>query len=256
MQVKILGSGTSTGVPVIGCQCHVCNSNDSRDSRTRSSIAFRASDDKDWVIVDTGPDLRAQILSAGIQKIAGVLYTHTHSDHSSGFDDLRAFSFDGITQIPCYLFPEYISDMRVRFAYAFQDTGYRGVTPSVELIPIESTMLNAFGLDVETMRLPHGSVETCGFRVGKFAYVTDFKRFSSDQIRRWKGKIHTMIASGIHFGRHDSHSVIPETIQLFKDLDVKRGIITHISHRVSHQRDSQRLPEFVEFAYDGMEVDV
>tara|TARA_B100001094_G_C18135495_1_gene774823 strand:+ start:313 stop:963 length:651 start_codon:yes stop_codon:yes gene_type:complete len=207
------------------------------------------------VVVDTGPDFRQQVLQSGINRLNAVLYTHAHADHTNGFDDLRAFSFYGGGEIPCYILPEYIEEMKLRFGYAFCKTGYRGATPSVALHPIKGPF-KLFGKLVEPLCFPHGSVNTCGFKIGNFAYVTDFKLFSDDQKKGWAGKVKVMIASGLHFDPHASHSNIPETIQLFEDLGVEKGILTHLSHKVLHAETERLLPDHVNLAYDGLVVDV
>lgn len=254
MKVVILGSGTSTGVPVIGCGCAVCQSTNHKNFRSRASVAIEHKGH--WYVIDTGPDFRTQVLKARIEKLGAVFYTHTHADHCHGFDDLRAFSFYSSDAIPCYLLPEHIEDFKNRFSYAFVETGYKGAKPLASLKLIPNTPFLVDDLEIEPVRLQHGHMITCGFRIGGFAYLTDFKGFPSDKLLSWKGKIHTLVASGIHFGDHPSHNNIPETCDLFKELGVERGILTHLSHRVDYVSDAGRLPQGVEFAYDGMQVDV
>ncbi len=254
-KVIILGSGTSTGVPVIGCSCSVCSSLDPRDKRLRSSICLSMDGNK-WLIVDTTPDFRQQMLSHRIAAISAVLYTHTHADHCHGFDDLRAYSFVSPHVVDCYLLPDYIAEFRTRFAYAFEDTVYSGAKPMVEIREIPDERFQISGWEIEPIRLPHGGFVSCGFKFGRFAYLTDFKGFPQENLESWRGKIDVMVASGIHFGEHHAHNNIPETLGLFRDLGVKRGIITHISHRVGHESGTLRHPEGAELAYDGMVIDL
>ncbi len=255
MRVTILGSGTSTGVPVIGCQCAICTSTDSRNQRTRASIMV--SEDDRNLLIDTAPELRLQILKNGFRTLGGVLYSHLHADHSAGFDDLRAFYFKNRRPLEIYMLPEYIPELKTRFSYAFVDTGYGGIKPQVDPRPIEDgNIFVAAGFTVDPARLDHGHASSCGFRIGNFAYVTDFKNFPKEKIKEWRGKIDVMVASGIHFGTHTSHSVIPETLQLFDDLGVKRGILSHLAHDVDYVEHQRLLPNFAEFAYDGMTIDV
>ncbi len=254
MKAIILGSGTSTGVPVIGCTCLVCKSSDIRNKRTRASIAVQK--DGQTLLVDTSPEMRLQVLSAGIDSLSAVLYTHTHADHTQGFDDLRAFYFKKRQALDCFLMDEYHEEFRERFRYAFEDTGYLGATPQVNLRSMPESQFQLGAFDIEPVSLPHGHVRTCGFRFGEFAYATDFKGFPPDVISRWKGRIHTLVASGIHFGTHKTHNVIPETIDLFRELGVKRGIISHLAHDVDYAKHSRDLPSGVEFAFDGMTIDL
>ncbi|MFW7377952.1 MAG: MBL fold metallo-hydrolase [Oligoflexus sp.] len=255
MRVHILGSGTSTGVPVIGCTCEVCQSSDPKNKRTRASIAVVVDEDRRFLI-DTAPEMRLQILAAGIPSINAVLYTHMHADHTQGFDDLRAFYFKKRQTIPTYLLAEYEDEFRRRFAYAFEETGYLGAKPQIDLRFIPEKKFVIDEVEIEPIVLPHGHVRSCGFRFGEFAYVTDFKGFSKAQIAAWRGKVKVMVASGIHFREHGTHSVIPETLDLFAQLGVEKGVISHLSHEVEHTRDRSRLPRCVEFAYDGMVIDL
>lgn len=254
MRVTILGSGTSAGVPVIGCRCSVCQSPHVKNRRTRASIMVSTQGRN--LLFDTSPELRLQILHNGFSTVDAVLYSHMHADHTAGFDDLRAFYFQNRKTLDVFMLPEYIEEIKVRFAYAFLDTGYAGIKPQVEPIPIFDRPFLAAGVEVDPARVPHGHVDSCGFRLGNFAYVTDFKNFPRAKLREWRGRIDVMVASGIHFGTHSTHSVIPETLQLFDDLGVKRGILSHLTHDVDYVEHAKLLPDFVEFAYDGMTIDV
>lgn len=256
IKVRILGSGTSTGVPTIGCNCAVCTSDDPRNKRRRSSVLITRKDTGENLVIDTTPDFRMQILDAKISKLENILYTHTHADHCHGFDDLRAFYFFHKKAINCYLSKDFHQEFTKRFSYAFTNTGYKGTTPQVVLKEIPKEAFKVIGIEIDSIRLPHGTMKTTGFRLGNFAYVTDFKTFPKHQISKWQGKVHTMVASGVRYRPHPTHSTVDETIQLFKDLKVKRGYITHLSHDIDHQRDSSSLPSHISFAYDGLEFEV
>ncbi|MCY4443560.1 MAG: MBL fold metallo-hydrolase [Proteobacteria bacterium] len=256
IEVKVLGSGTSTGVPVVGCDCQVCLSDSSYNKRLRSSILISRQDNQEHVIVDTSPDLRAQLLSQGWgsgETLKKVLYTHTHADHSHGFDDLRVFCFRDKKPIDVFLKQADKEDLMKRFSYAFEASLYSGVVPQIQFHHIQE---NAFALWpdvwVEPYFLPHGTVQSTAFRLGRFAYATDFQNFSEKQIRGWQGKIDTMIASGVHMRSHPTHSSIPETLALFDRLEVRRGILTHLSHEVDYVTISSQLPPGRELAFDGM----
>lgn len=255
VKVTVLGSGTSTGVPVIGCACAVCSSHDPHDKRYRASIMLTLPAG-DHVVVDTGPEFRLQMLRAGVKRLSHVLYTHTHADHCHGFDDLRAYYFHQKTPVTCHVPREYEADVRRRFAYAFEDTGYIGTKPQVLLTPFDEEPFQVLGLTVEPAMLPHGNVRTAAFRIGRFAYATDFKAFPESLVARWRGKVDVMIASGVQFEPHPTHSNIPETLALFEKLQVKQGIISHLNHHVSHARDAAALPPGRAFAHDGMAIDV
>lgn len=254
MQAILLGTGTSTGIPVIGCACEICQSPHAEDRRTRTSLALR--NGAETLLFDTAPELRLQVLAAGIKTVRDVIYTHVHADHCHGFDDLRAFYFTSNQPVTCWIPEEFIDEFRTRFSYAFEDTGYLGSKPQVRLKPLPRAPFRIGSFEIDPIRLPHGNVSTAAFRIDSFAYATDFKAFDETQIAAWRGKIRTMVASGIHFGEHKTHSTIPETIALFQELGVERGIITHLSHDVGHHRDRGRLPRGVEFGFDGMVIEV
>ena len=255
LKVDILGCGTSTGVPVLGCSCRVCLGGKPKNQRWRASILIRTPSDIP-IVVDTGPEFRLQALRAGINRLQHVIYTHLHADHSHGFDDLRGLFFNSQKQIQCWLHPECIKELRHRFHYAFEDTGYLGGRPDIQLepFPVESGTVTIADIEVETFLVPHGNAMTNILRIGKFAYATDFKSFTEEAIRAWRGKIHTMVASGLRWREHKTHSTIAETIDLFAKLKVERGIITHMNHEIDFDEDSLKLPSGVELAYDGMQL--
>lgn len=251
----ILGSGTSTGVPVIGCQCAICSSGDPIHQRSRCSVAITTAKQRK-IIIDTGPDFRMQCLSHKVSRPDAVVYTHLHADHSHGFDDLRAFGFHNKTPIPCYLAAHDLKELRHRFSYAFETTSYQGARPIVELLPLpDRGEVDVAGQKMDVQTFDHGGPTTLGFRMGRFAYITDFKSIDRHVIARWHGRIHTAVMSGIHYGDHRTHSTIPETIEWAKRLGVERLILTHLSHEVD-ARDRSRLPSFAEFAGDGMLIDL
>lgn len=251
LKIRILGSGTSTGVPTIGCFCSVCSSDDPKNNRTRASIMITNNNNNQNIVIDTTPDFRTQMLKAKVSQLENVLYTHTHADHCHGFDDLRAFYFSTKMPVNCYLKNHFHSEFLTRFSYAFNATGYLGTAPKVVLKDIPIEPFEVIGLDIETVELPHGNTTTTGFKFGSFVYATDFKTFPKNAIDRWKGKVTTMVASGLRFREHQTHSTITETIELFNSLGVKKGYITHLSHEVDYLRDSHSLPKHVSFAYDN-----
>ena len=256
MQVTVLGCGTSTGVPVIACPCAVCHSNNPKNNRTRSSLLIRTDSGKN-IVVDTGPEFRIQALRESLTSLDAVLYTHLHADHCHGFDDVRAFRFLDRRPISCYMARDFQEEFRQRFAYAFTDLGYAGTRPEVDMYEIpDDGIFTVGGQEVESFRVAHGVVQTSVFRFESFAYATDYKAFTEEQIERWRGKVRVMISSGIHFRDHPSHSTIPQTLALFEKLEVEHGIISHLSHEVDFERDRSKLPAHVEFAYDGMKLSI
>lgn len=208
------------------------------------------------LVIDTGPDFRQQMLRAGLRRLTHVLYTHTHADHCHGFDDLRAFYFQQGLPVTCHVAAMHAADFRARFAYAFESSGYSGTKPQVILETFEAAPFMVDKLEVEPVYLPHGHVQTAAFRFGRFAYATDFKMFPDEVVDRWRGRIDVMVASGLHFGSHPTHSTIPETLALFSRLGVKRGYITHMTHNVLYAQDCAKLPPQAMLAHDGLSFTV
>jgi phosphoribosyl 1,2-cyclic phosphate phosphodiesterase len=233
IQVSVLGSGTSMGVPVIGCTCSVCTETLERNQRTRSSILVETCGKR--ILIDTSPDLRAQALKIKLHHIDAVLYTHPHADHCHGFDDLRAYYFRTKKSIPCWLADIHRAEFCSRFAYAFKPLDYLGSRPEVTVhtIPLEGKFV-VEGIELEALLLPHGDMSSVAFRMGSFAYATDFKYFPDPAIKAWQGKVHTMLASGLHFR-----------------LGVVQGYITHLSHEVDYPRDQACMPAHRALVYDG-----
>lgn len=253
--VTVLGSGTSMGVPVIGCKCAVCLSSNPHNKRFRSSLLLTTTSGK-HIVFDTSPEFRLQMLAAGVSKLQHVIYTHTHADHCHGFDDLRGIYFSHHLPIHCYLQAEDLADLKTRFAYAFEEGGYLGEKPKIQLHEIKLQPFDIEGLEFDPVLLPHGGSNTLAFRVGRFAYATDFKAFPPRDIDHWKGKVDVMVASGLRHRAHNTHSTVGETLELFAKLGVQRGVITHLSHEIDHEIHSKELPPHVSFAYDGMRVDL
>ena len=257
LEITVLGSGTSTGVPVVGCKCDVCVSENSRNKRLRSSILIRVIDSDKVILIDTTPDLRYQLLREDISKIDHILFTHTHADHLHGFDDLRALYFHMKRPIHCWGYKEHLADLKTRFSYAFQKTGYPGTTPSVTLHEINQKNFSVEpSFEIESLSLPHGSVNSIAFRIGSFAYATDFKLFPQDAIEQWRGKITHMIASGATLNPHPTHSSLPETMDLFKALGVQKGFVTHLSHQINYEKKQELLLSNIFLAYDGLKFEV
>lgn len=254
-KVTVLGCGTSTGVPVIACQCSVCRSPEARNKRLRSSVLLTS--DQANIVIDTTPEFRLQMLSAQATELTAVFYTHIHADHCHGFDDLRMFAFvDNHQPIVCYIDRCYLDEFKAKFPYAFKKTDYTGTVPEITLLPIpDDNSLQVADLEFETVQLAHGGVSSTAFRTGSFAYVTDFKGFPPELLSRWRKKISTLIISGVHFRDHKSHSSIPESLAIATELAVERCYLTHLSHEVDYYRDVGRLPAGIEFAYDGLVVE-
>jgi phosphoribosyl 1,2-cyclic phosphate phosphodiesterase len=251
MQVTLLGTGTSTGVPMIGCSCTVCTSRDPKDKRLRVSALIET--DNTTILIDTSADFRQQMLGRGIKKIDAILYTHRHYDHIAGFDDLRAFQFLRLPVPVCYASQDTYDGIRSTFPYAFdpkKNTGGGGV-PNIPFTVIEGTLFSINELLIEPILLDHGMMNIFGFRIGGFAYLTDCKRIPVASKEKLKG-LDVMILDGLRFTEHPTHLTISEATSIAKELLPKRTYLTHMNHDVLHAEAEKRLPPNVRLAYDGL----
>lgn len=254
LEITILGCGSSPGCPVIGCDCTVCQSTDPKNHRTRTSALITFPQGQ-HVVLDTATEFRLQMLRHKISNIEHVIYTHTHSDHCQGFDDLRAFFFRHKEKITIHATREHLDDLETRFSYAFKQTGYHGTKPQVVLNEIKSGIpFEIFGLHVEPIAVSHGDMNTTIFRFGTFVYATDFKEIPTSTVERWTGKVHTMVASGLRLTSHPTHSSLPETVALLKKMQIKQGIITHLGHEIDYNETGKQLPANIRLAFDGLNV--
>lgn len=247
LKLTILGSGTSTGVPVLGCHCAVCSSAVPENIRTRCSALLEWNGYK--VLVDTATDFRQQALREKIEQIDAVLFTHAHADHVHGIDDLRTFSLRSGDAIPIYAAKSVLERIQGLFSYIFSDESAPGYRPRLEINEITGTF-DLFGLAVTPIPLVHGPGESFGYRVGKMAYVVDCSAIPKSSWRLLEG-VEVMVIDALRFRKHDSHLSIAEAIDVARKLNVKKTLLTHLTHDVDYPKHSQGLPEGVEFAYDG-----
>lgn len=252
MRVTILGSGTSFGLPQIGCGCHVCISRDPFDQRTRA--AALVDDGKTRVLIDTPPELRLQLVRAGVDAIDAVLYTHDHADHVHGIDDLRSFSIRQGT-LPVYGLPETIGALSERFCYIFDTTVVPQLgtsKPELEGIPVvPSVELVVGSLSVLPLALSHGRESVLGYRIGDFAYLTDVKTVPPEVADRLCD-LRVLVVSALLDRSHPTHFSIDEAIEFATSVGAHRTYLTHLTHRFTHSEFLERLPDGVEPAYDGL----
>ena len=252
-KIRILGSGSSTGVPVLGCSCGVCRSRSTYNKRLRASILMQDQQSKEYILIDSSPDMRQQLLTAQCEHLDYFLLTHPHADHLHGIDDLRAFFFDNKLELDAWLLTEHLKEIKHRFSYLDSNKvrfSFHALQPVAGRFCLKNKQ------EVDYLVLPHGRMCSVAYRFGRFAYATDFKMFSKDDIARWQGKVELMVASGIQLESHPSHSSLNETLQLFETLGVKQGVISHLSHKVDYHEVSKQLPKHVRLAYDGMVLSV
>jgi phosphoribosyl 1,2-cyclic phosphate phosphodiesterase len=251
MKITILGSGTSTGVPMVGCHCQVCDSSDPRDKRTRASILVEC--DGRRILVDTSTDLRRQAIREKIPQIDAVLLTHTHADHIHGIDDLRGFYFLHRKVIPCYGSPETIEKVAGSFSYIFDGLQSEGYSPLMEPFPVEHEF-ELFGCRITPIPLLHGSFDATGYRFGDAAYLTDCSRIPDASLELLQG-LELLIIDALRYSPHPNHFNIEGALEVVAKLQPARTLLTHLTHEV-HHRDEVNLPAGVEFAYDGLVIDL
>lgn len=249
MKITFLGTGTSTGLPIIGCACRVCTSADSRDRRLRCSIWIEVLG-QSWV-VDAGPDFRYQMLRAGVKRIDALWLTHRHRDHVGGLDDIRPFNYRQQGPIEVYADKDVRAELHRVYSYIF-DSDYPGV-PEVHLHEIKRNQPLILGAGIEVMPIEywHGDMRVMGLRIGDFAYLTDFKSIDPDQEALLEG-LHTLVVSGLHYEPHHSHSSIEESVAFAQRLRVRHTWLTHMSHKAGLHEDLARsLPSNIQPACDG-----
>jgi len=248
ISITILGSGTSTGVPVIGCRCRVCASGDPRDNRTRSSALVQVAGKN--ILIDSSTDLRQQALRHRISHIDAVLYTHTHADHVNGIDDLRVFNMISGAGIPIYGSAGDLLSLKKTFHYIFDEDLEEGYRPQLIPCPIEAAF-ELFGLLVTPIPLIHGSGAAQGYRIGNFAYLTDCSAIPETS-KSLLMALDELVLDGLRHSPHSSHFNISQAIEATSNLGARRTWLTHLSHDVLHARDEKLLPPKVFFAHDGL----
>lgn len=253
VRAELLGTGTSTGIPVIGCDCRVCTSTDKRDRRLRCACHIVANGVH--LQIDTGPDFREQAIRAGIRRIDAVILTHHHFDHVAGLDDLRPFLFENREPIPCYALPETAAVLGRMHEYIFADGTYPGV-PDLELremgetVRVSSRFDRDRVIDVQVMRLLHGSTPVAGIRVGDFAYLTDTNGIPPEEESRLKG-LEVLVLDALRDAPHPTHFSIPEAVEVARRIAAIRTAFIHMTHSVLHAETDDRLPGGMTLGYDG-----
>lgn len=256
MKITILGCGTSQGVPVIGCDCEVCRSTDSRDKRLRTSILVQT--EQTTICVDAGPDFRQQMLREKVTHLDAILITHHHKDHIGGLDDVRSFNFLQNISMPLYASPLAQEEIKREYSYAFVDSSelYPGA-PTYNLIDIvndKSIVINE--LTIEPIPLTHLHMLCYAFRIGNFAYVTDFNYISEESLKKLEG-VEYLIIEALRHEKHYSHISLPEAIEIAQKLNVKKAWFTHISHSMGKAEDiNKTLPSNMMLTYDGLSITI
>ena len=252
MKLTFLGTGTSQGVPIIGCDCRVCTSTDKRDNRLRCSVLI--SDGNTNVLVDVGPDLRYQMLRAKVKHLDGIVVTHEHNDHIIGLDDVRPFNFSSGHAMTVYAEKRVSEALMQRFAYVFGEP-IPGL-PRINLVEIdEKTPFFIGNIQIQPLRVLHGKLPILGFRFGDLAYVTDMKTMPEEEIPKLKGVKH-LIINALRKQPHYTHMHLDMALDFSKKIRPERTYLTHLSHVWDlHETIQNELPQGVFVAYDGMEIE-
>lgn len=254
MRFTFLGTGTSSGIPLLGCSCAVCTSEDWRDKRLRCSGLLEW--DNKTIVIDAGQDFRQQMLRENVNHLDAVLITHAHMDHIGGLDELRAYNFVQNMDIPVYADILSTKMMKSMFAYIFADEKYPGV-PNLDLRLIEKNKsFNLLGKTIQPIEVLHGKMPVTGFKINDFAYITDAKYFSDETIEFLKGT-KTLVLNAVRIAEHHSHLNLEEALAIIDKLKVEKTYLIHISHRFAkHIEIEKMLPKNVHIAYDGLKVKV
>ena len=250
--LTVLGSGTSMGVPTLGCDCAVCHSSDPRDKRTRPSIMLEFGGKV--VLIDTTPDFYAQAVRENITQVDAVFYTHTHADHILGIDDLRPLSYrHKPDRLPLYARPEAAAFLRKMFAYIF-DANYKfGGLPQLELKPIDGSV-EVFGVRFDPVLVIHGDTQIYGYRFGSAAYLTDHSEIPDASLHQLE-RLDILFLDALRHKPHPTHSTVKNSLKIVERLKPKRAFFTHICHDLGHEATNATLPKNVRLAHDGLKME-
>lgn len=254
MKITVLGSGTSAGVPTLGCTCAVCQSTDPRDNRLRPSILIEH--DGRVILVDTTPDFRQQALRAHIGRLDAILFTHAHADHIMGLDDVRPFNFRQGAPIPIYAAADTLASIRQSFSYIFAERKIETFIPKLELHTLtDHASFDLFGLRFTPVPVKHGPHQIYGYRFGDAAYLTDHSDIPDASKELLRG-LDVLFLDALRHKPHPTHSTVRKSLDHVEELRPRRAFFTHICHDLPHEQTERSLPERVRLAYDGLEIEV
>jgi len=253
IQITVLGSGTSTGVPAIGCHCAVCTSTDPRDQRMRPSILLSYGGRN--VLIDTTPDFRTQALRYGIERLDAILFTHEHADHIMGLDDVRPFNFRQRSRIPIYASEQTMAAIHRAFQYIFEvDPEHMSSIPQLDSRTLNGGSFDLFGLEFTPVPLLHGRAPVLGFRFGNAAYLTDHSDIPESSMQQLYD-LDVLFLDALRYKPHPTHSTVENSLKIVERLKPKRAFFTHICHDLAHAETNATLPPNVRLSYDGMKLE-
>lgn len=251
--ILVLGSGTSTGVPMIGCRCRVCTSTDPRDKRLRPSVLLRLGERR--ILIDTSPDFRAQALLYNIERLDAILFTHSHADHILGLDDVRPFNFMQRSEIPIYASAPALDVIMRAFGYVFDSQATESSRPRIAAHVFDEEAICIAGFPILPVRAAHGRGTVHGFRFGDCAYLTDHSDIPPESLEKLDG-LDVLFLDALRHNPHPTHSTVEESLRTVSLLRPRRAYFTHISHDLLHASIEDRLPDNVHLAYDGLEIPI
>ncbi len=254
MRITVLGSGTSSGVPVVGCRCATCSSTNPRDKRLRPSIMLEL--EGAVLVVDSASDFRQQMLQYQVERLDALVYTHHHYDHIAGFDDLRAFNFHSGEAVPIYALQETLDNLKRTFEYAFvPPLQIGGGVPQIVAHVIDSEPFNLLGITVQPIPMMHGLMRVNGYRFGRFAYCTDTNYIPDESLRLLKG-LDVLILDALRYHEHPTHFTVDQAVEMAQRIGAGQTYFTHIAHQILHDELSERLPANIALAYDGLQFEL
>lgn len=251
MEITLLGTGTSQGIPVVACSCEVCKSDDTFDKRLRTSALIKTSGTT--ICIDAGPDFRQQMLRENVEKLDAVLITHNHKDHTGGLDDVRAFNWVHKKPMDVYARKEVVKSLKQDYAYAFEDFKYPGV-PQIDLYEVPYDEFSIGSINIIPIEAMHLKMPVVGFRIGKFSYLTDANLIKPEEIDKMRGS-DVIVLNALRKEKHVSHFNLEEAIALIQEINPKKAYLTHLSHQMGlHKEVSKTLPKNIFLGYDGLKI--
>ena len=253
MEITFLGTGTSQGVPVIGCNCDVCLSHNPKDQRLRSSVLINV--DGNTLVIDTGPDFRQQMLRENVKKLDAVFFTHSHKDHTAGLDDIRSYNFRSKKPMEVFCSNDVLDALKMEFSYIFADFKYPGV-PKVNINLIDESIFNFNNISITPIKALHHKLPVHGFRIKDFVYLTDISEVSQEEKKKMLNA-DIIVLDSLRKEPHLSHLCLQQSIDLIKEVNPKRAYLIHISHLMGlHDEINSEIPSNISLAYDGLKITI